>query len=65
MAGLNRQLITFREIGTQAMREVGLAFGTWMPRINGHLMDGLKWLRDLDKETGGAVRQWLAFAVWP
>ncbi|HAU75223.1 MAG TPA: hypothetical protein DCW88_06725 [Agrobacterium sp.] len=62
MMGLNRQLTTFREIGTQASREVGLAFGTWMPAINGYLMDGLKWLRELDAETGGMVKQGLAFA---
>lgn len=62
MAGLNRQMITFREIGAQGVREVGLAFGTWMPAINGHLMDALKWLRDLDRETGGMVRQAISFA---
>ncbi len=62
MDGLNRQLITFGEIGTQVSREVGLAFGTLMPTINGYLMDALKWLRELDKETGGMVRQGLAFA---
>lgn len=62
MLGLNRQMIIFKEIGVQAIREVGLAFGTWMPQINEHLMAGIKWLRELDKETGGMVRQTLAFA---
>lgn len=62
MDGLNRQLITFGEIGTQVSREVGLAFGTLMPTINAYLMNALKWLRELDKETGGMVRQGLAFA---
>ncbi len=62
MDGLNRQLITFGEIGTQVSREVGFAFGTLMPTINAYLMDTLKWLRELDKETGGMVRQGLAFA---
>ena len=62
MMGLNRQLTIFREIGTQASREVGLAFGTWMPAINGYLMDGLKWLREFDAATGGMVKQGLAFA---
>ncbi|QXZ71872.1 phage tail tape measure protein [Agrobacterium sp. S7/73] len=62
MQGLNRQLTIFREIGTQASREVGLAFGTWMPAINGYLMDGLKWVRDFDAATGGMVKQGLAFA---
>lgn len=62
MMGLNRQLTIFREIGTQASREVGLAFGTWMPTINGYLMDGLKWIREWDAATGGMVKQGLAFA---
>lgn len=62
MMGLNRELTIFREIGTQASREVGLAFGTWMPAINGYLMDGLKWLREQDAATGGMVKQGLAFA---
>ncbi|MNK94609.1 Phage-related minor tail protein [compost metagenome] len=62
MQGLNRQLTIFREIGTQASREVGLAFGTWMPAINGYLMDGLKWIREWDAATGGMVKQGLAFA---
>lgn len=53
MAGLNRQLMTFQEIGTQAAREVGFGFGTWMPTINGYLMDGLKWYREWNKESGG------------
>ncbi len=62
MQGLNTQLIVFGEIGTQVSREVGLAFGTLMPTINAYLMDALHWLRELDKETGGMVRQGLAFA---
>lgn len=62
MMGLNRQLTIFREIGTQASREVGLAFGAWMPAINGYLMDGLKWIREWDAATGGMVKQGLAFA---
>lgn len=62
MQGLNRQLTIFREIGTQASREVGLGFGTWMPAINGYLMDGLKWIREFDAATGGMVKQGIAFA---
>jgi hypothetical protein len=60
--GLNRQLIIFHEIGTQAIREVGLAFGTWLPMINENLAAAIKWLRELDKSTGGMVRQALVFA---
>lgn len=62
MEGLNRQLITFREIGKQGIREVGLAFGAWLPMINEKLADGLKWMRELDESTGGMVRQALSFA---
>lgn len=62
MEGLNRQLTIFREIGTQAMRDVGFAFGTWMPTINQHLMAALKWVRELDRSTGGWVNQALVAA---
>ncbi|MBV6651057.1 MAG: hypothetical protein KI789_15135, partial [Hoeflea sp.] len=62
MMGLNRQLVTFKEIGSQAIREVGLAFGTWLPMINENLSAALKWLRELDKSTGGMVRQALGMA---
>jgi TP901 family phage tail tape measure protein len=62
MMGLNTQLIIFNELGTQASREVGLAFGTWMPLINENLTATLKWLRELDASTGGMVKKALAFA---
>ncbi|WP_417436599.1 phage tail tape measure protein [Hoeflea sp.] len=62
MKGLNRQLITFKEIGKQGVREVGLAFGAWLPMINENLSAALKWMRELDKSTGGMVRQALTFA---
>jgi hypothetical protein len=62
MQSLNTQLITFGELGTQAWREVGLAFGTWMPSINAYLQDGLKWLRETDAATGGLVKTSLAWA---
>ncbi|QHW25643.1 phage tail tape measure protein [Rhizobium leguminosarum bv. viciae 248] len=62
MQSLNTQLTIFGEIGTQAWREVGLAFGTWLPPINSGLMTALKWLRDLDASTGGMVKQSLAWA---
>ncbi|WP_160009762.1 phage tail tape measure protein [Rhizobium sp. 18055] len=62
MASLNTQLVTFGEIGTQVWREVGLAFGTWMPSINAYLQDGLKWLRETDAATGGLVKTSLAWA---
>ncbi|AJY46479.1 hypothetical protein TM49_13600 [Martelella endophytica] len=57
MQGLNRQLITFREIGTQAVREVGMAFGEWLPAINTHLKAGLDQLRAWNEETNGGGRE--------
>ncbi len=62
MQGVNRQLAIFREIGTQASREVGLAFGSWLPGINAGLIAALAWMRELDKSTGGMVRKALTFA---
>jgi hypothetical protein len=62
MQSLNTQLTIFGEIGTQAWREVGLAFGTWLPPINSGLQAALKWLRELDASTGGMVKQSLAWA---
>ncbi|SOC83123.1 Phage-related minor tail protein [Ensifer adhaerens] len=62
MAGLNTQLMMFNEIGTQAMREVGFAFGTWLPQINENLQAALGWVRELDKSSGGMVKQFLAWA---
>ncbi len=62
MMGLNRQLVTFNEIGAQAAREVGLAFGSWLPMINENLAALLKWLRETDAATGGMVRRALALA---
>lgn len=62
MKGLNQQLTIFREIGIQAGREVGFAFGTWLPMINENLAAAIKWMRELDDSTGGMVRQALSFA---
>lgn len=56
MAGMNRQLTILNEIGTQSIREVGFAFGEWLPLINSWLMAGIKWIRDFDKATGGWVK---------
>lgn len=62
MEGLNRQLTIFQEIGTQASREVGFAFGEWLPWLNKHLMEGLAWYREWNKETGGLGTQLLVMA---
>ena len=55
MAGLNRQLTMLGEIGTQAVRKVGFAFGAWLPMINATLMSMLGFVNRLDESTGGWV----------
>lgn len=62
MAGINRQLITLREIGTQAVRMTGMAFAEWLPAINGWLMEALRWVRELDQSSGGMVKRLLSFS---
>lgn len=62
MEGINRQLAIFHEIGTQATRDVGFAFGQWLPQINAWLIAALKWMRELDASTGGMVKKVLTFA---
>jgi len=62
MAGINRQLMIFGEIGTQMVREIGLSFGQWLPSINENLIAFLGWLRQFDKESGGLVKKTLSFA---
>ncbi|MBD8554921.1 phage tail tape measure protein [Rhizobium sp. CFBP 8762] len=62
MQALNQQTTIFLELGRQAAREVGFAFGSWLPVINKHLTSLIAWLRELDAQTGGKVRQFLAFA---
>lgn len=61
MQGLQAQFTIFKEIGTQATREVGLAFGEWLPKINEHLKAGIQWLRAFNDETNGAVHEALKF----
>lgn len=62
MAGLNRQLTIFKEIGTQASREVGFAFGAWLPTINGYLGDAIAWYREWNKQTDGLGSRILTMA---
>lgn len=56
MKGLNCQLTILNEIGTQSIREVGFAFGEWLPTINEWLLAGIRWIREFDKATGGWVK---------
>lgn len=55
MRGVNRQLVRFKEIGTQAMRSIGLSFAQWLPQINENLEATVKWFREFNEETGGGV----------
>ncbi|WP_018701397.1 phage tail tape measure protein [Amorphus coralli] len=62
MRGLNVQLVRFREIGVQAVRDVGSAFGEWLPGINDQLEAGLRWMRATDEATGGWISKALVAA---
>lgn len=62
MLAMNQQLTIFSEIGTQAIREVGRAFGTWLPMINEQLGGLLRSYREWDKSSGGMGTQLLTWA---
>ncbi|MBE0560385.1 MAG: phage tail tape measure protein [Ochrobactrum anthropi] len=62
MAGMNRQLTILNEIGTQSIREVGFAFGEWLPTINEWLLAGIRWVRQIDQATGGWMKTLLTGA---
>lgn len=62
LGGLNRQMIRFKEIGIQAGRVIGLAFGQNLPGLNDRLEQLLNWIRELDKSSGGMVSKVLSFA---
>jgi hypothetical protein len=62
MAGINRELTQFQEVGVQAVRFVGMAFAQWLPTINEWSMAALNWLRDMDKSSGGMASKFLTFA---
>ncbi|NKX16162.1 hypothetical protein HGG75_10370 [Ochrobactrum pseudogrignonense] len=53
---MNRQLTILNEIGTQSIREVGFAFGEWLPTINEWLLAGIRWVRQIDQATGGWMK---------
>lgn len=62
MQALNQQLTIFSEIGTQAVREVGRAFGTWLPMINEWLGGMLRSYREWDNASGGMGTKLLTWA---
>ncbi|KAA6204501.1 phage tail tape measure protein [Candidatus Tokpelaia sp.] len=61
--GLNRQLVIFSEIGTQAAREVGFAFGAWLPMINDLFGGLLKKFRQWDADSGGMLKKALSLGA--
>jgi TP901 family phage tail tape measure protein len=52
MRGLSQQLVQFGEIGTQALRRIGLAFASNLPMANRAIAELLRWVAQVD-------------AVWP
>lgn len=61
-AGLSTQIMLFGEIGTQAIRRIGLAFAKNLPWMNEGLQQMLGWIARLDKEYPGLVDQVLMWA---
>lgn len=55
MRGLSGQMLYFSEIGTQAMRRIGLAFASNLPMANQALTDLLKWVDAIDKKWPGLI----------
>ena len=61
MQGLDAQFTKFKELGVQAIREVGEAFGTWLPKINEGLETLIQKFRAFNESTGGLGRDIL---IW-
>lgn len=55
MRGLSQQLLMFSELGTQAMRRIGLAFASNLPMANQAITELLKWVSDIDAKWPGLV----------
>jgi len=55
MRGLSGQMFYFSEVGTQAMRRIGLAFASNLPMANKALADLLKWVSDIDAKWPGLI----------
>ncbi|MDI4664718.1 phage tail tape measure protein [Xanthobacter autotrophicus] len=61
-AGLSTQMLLFGEIGTQAMRRVGLAFAKNLPWMNEGLQAMLRWVARVDKAYPGLIDNVLTVA---
>lgn len=59
IAGLNSELMRLTEIGTQASRVLGGAFGKHLPMLN----DGLEWLLRSFRELDASMNGWLSSGI--
>jgi TP901 family phage tail tape measure protein len=55
MRGLSQQMLMFSELGTQAMRRIGLTFASNLPAANRAITELLKWVSALDAKWPGLV----------
>lgn len=55
MRGLSQSLLVFSELGTQAMRRIGLAFASNLPMANQALQELLKWVASIDAKWPGLI----------
>ncbi len=55
MRGLTQSLLMFSELGTQAMRRIGLAFASNLPMANQALQELLKWVASIDAKWPGLI----------
>lgn len=61
--GINRQMTIFKEVSTQASREVGIAFGGWLPMVNSGLIYLISNFRAADAATGGWLKKALSLGA--
>lgn len=62
MRGLSGQLMMFENIGTQAMRRVGLAFASNLPMANQALTSLLQWVARIDASWPGLIDKALSWS---
>lgn len=55
MRGLSQSLLMFSELGTQAMRRIGLAFASNLPAANRALTSLLQWVSAIDAKWPGLI----------
>lgn len=55
MRGLSQSLLMFGELGTQAMRRIGIAFASNLPAANLAIAELLRWVSKTDKAFPGLI----------